>query len=170
MRAWRTGGLALLCVAVAAGLAAGQQPSCRRWGPDRQGLLDGWFGAKPAPKPNARGPAGPKAEPPGAEQPKGEQPLRRVVLPTGAGRARDQERQLNAYQRRVDVCTRLREVARENNDSKLEEEAARLEEKAAQVLEQHLGPAEDPAGKLEGGAAPGGERPAERTAGVREGK
>jgi hypothetical protein len=170
MRAWRTGGMSLLCVAVTAGLAAGQQPSCRRWGPDRQGLLDGWFGTKPAPKKaDGKGAAEPRAEPSKVEPPNGGQALRRFG-PAGGDRARDQERQLNAYQRRVDVCTRLREVARENNDSKLEEEAARLEEMAAQVLEQHLGPAEDPAGRLEGGSASGVARPAERTASVREGK
>ena len=172
MRAWRTGGLTLLCVAVAAGLVAGQQPSCRRWGPDRRGVFDVLLGTKPPQKKaDANGPDEPKGGPPGAEQAKGEQPLRRVVLPSGADRARDQERQLNAYQRRVEVCTRLRELARDGNDSKLEEEAARLEEMAAQVLEQHLGPAGDPAGRLEAGApAGGGDRPGERTASAREGK
>ena len=165
MRAWRTGGLALLCAAVAASAATTQQPSCRRWDPDRQGLLDWLIGNKPAKKASARGPAGP-----GAEQAKGEQPIKRVVLPSGADRARDQERQLNAYQRRVDVCTRLRDVARESNDPKLEDEAARLEEMAAQVLEQHLGPAEDPAGRLEGDGPDGTARPGERTASAREGK
>jgi hypothetical protein len=161
MRAWRTGGAAVLCLALAAGVVAGQQPPCRRWGePDRRGVFEVLFGVKKASKKaDGRPPEEKMAEPPKAQ----------AVAPPRA--ARDPERQLNAYQRRLDVCTRLREVARDTNDQKLDEEAARLEEMAAQVLQQRLAPAEDPAARLEAGAPGAGpDRPGERTASVREGK
>ncbi len=73
--------------------------------------------------------------------------------PPSAGKAADFKRFKNAFERRAEVCDKLRDVAREKNDPKMEEEAQRLYDQACEVYKQQtsrlLG-----AGELEEGATP----------------
>jgi hypothetical protein len=73
-----------------------------------------------------------------APAPPGPSPAERAAL--------EQARQMKAFLRRQEVCTRLEEIALENNDPELERQAQLLEELNWQVYRQHtaglpLGPA-----------------------------
>jgi hypothetical protein len=69
--------------------------------------------------------------------------------------ALEQMRQMKAFLRRQEVCTRLEEIALENNDPELERQAQLLSDLNWQVYRQHtaglpLGPAKDDEAVLSG--------------------
>jgi hypothetical protein len=80
--------------------------------------LSGLFGGKP--KPPEKTTKGPAPSP---------------VL-TVADRSAEQNRLMNAYLRRIAVCDELRSIARQTNDTALEEEAARLDDLAFKVYQE----------------------------------
>jgi hypothetical protein len=49
----------------------------------------------------------------------------------------EQQRQMNAYLRRVAVCDRLRDIAFQNNDTELQRQADQLELRAWEIYRQH---------------------------------
>jgi hypothetical protein len=98
---------------------------------------------------------------------------------TAEERAREQQRLMQAYTRRLVVCDKLHELADEKNDTKLAAEADRLAKVAWEVYQKQSGRLLSPAGTLEDGAAPAratlagegrGKGSAARTASVGEGK
>lgn len=121
MRGLRRGGLALLGLALAVSVGVAQQPGDRP-GP-APGWWKGWFGGKPGAadgKPSAV---------------RGQVQSR----PAEAGPGREFKRHLDTVMRRIGVCDRLRDLAREANDPTLLQEADRLEELAWKVYERQAG-------------------------------
>jgi hypothetical protein len=166
MRRFGTGTTAVLLGALLAGAAAAQPPG-GRYTPTPafgSGWWDEWFGGKPRPLDETDK----KPAPPG----KGEAP----AVPLDRGK--EQERHMNAYLRRLEVCDRLKAIAQDTNDAALAEEAERLNDLAWMAYVRHAAPGLGGAA-LPGGAAPargtlsgegrGAGGPAARTASVREG-
>jgi hypothetical protein len=116
MRIWSRGWLAALGLGLAAGLAGAQQPGTTVPAAESGSWWSGLFGSR--------------------AQPKKDQPSP-IVQPPPEQRARDHDREMNAYLRRLAVIDRLREVALETNDSTLTEEANRLNDLAWRVYQQH---------------------------------
>ena len=125
----RTGKLmAALLLGLSASVAGAQQPKDLESAPSKP---SGWsfWGNRKMPDKKA-----PPAPPPG---------------PSASERAAlEQMRQMKAFLRRQEVCTRLEEIALENNDPELERQAQLLSDLNWQVYRQHtaglpLGPAAD---------------------------
>ncbi len=110
-RLWR-GGLAALVLGLAVGAAGAQQSG---------GWLPEWLGGKPAPRPEDKA----------------------LSLPDKARKVPDQSAEhdalMAAWQRRIDVCHRLRQIATETDDAALSVEADRLDDLAERLFKERSG-------------------------------
>ena len=123
MRKWLQGGVLAIALGVASGAFAQKptdQPANKPTEKSTEGSWwDSWFGNKPQPEPKKKAPPAPPSR------------------PSMADKALELDRQQNAYLRRLAVCDRLREVARETGNNSLQEEADRLEALAMKVYQKH---------------------------------
>ena len=115
------GGTAALVVGLGAAVAGAQQPDLDAR-PAPRGILSGLFNDKPKPKAKA-----------GKSAPVEDKP---APSPTVEMAASEQQRQMNAYLRRVQVCMRLRQVAIETNNADLQRQADDLEARAWEIYGQ----------------------------------
>ena len=88
----------------------------------KSGWWSSWLGEKPKPKAKA-------AKKPPAE----EHPLPRPVEPAGA----EQQREMNAVLRRMEVCDRLRTIALQTGNDELMRRAEELEARAQEIYRRH---------------------------------
>jgi hypothetical protein len=126
MRGQRAGRIAaLLGLGLAVAVAPAQSPTYRPV-PAMQGSLwdDLWGTSKP--KPIVTPDGKPEVKPDTTAL----QPAPDKAARDNAARTREHERLINALDRRLDVCLRLKEIAIETNNAALEAEAQRLEDLA----------------------------------------
>ncbi len=90
--------------------------------PAKSGWWSNWLGEKP--KPKAKTTKKPPAE---------ERPLPRLVEPAGA----EQQREMNAILRRMEVCDRLRTIALQTGNDELMRRAEELEARAQEIYRNH---------------------------------
>src|SRR5262245_37524950 len=115
------GGIAVLCLGVAAGAVVAQAPAQapapgRAPAAESGSWLGGLFGGKAEEKKDAAKP---------------------ITPPTAAERQREYDQEARAFLRRQAVLDRLREVALETDNAELAEEADRLEDLAFKVFQKH---------------------------------
>ncbi len=115
MRRMGAGGVAAaLIVGLAAAVAAAGDIDAK---PAPRGILAGWFGDKAKDKEEKTMPAEEKPAP--------------LNTPEMAGI--EQQRQMNAYLRRVEVCLRLRQIAEQTGNADLQRQAEELDARAWEV-------------------------------------
>jgi hypothetical protein len=90
--------------------------------PAKSGLWSSWLGEKP--KPKAKTTKKPPAE---------ERPLPRPAEPAGT----EQQREMNAVLRRMEVCDRLRTIALQTGNDELMRQAEELEARAQEIYRRH---------------------------------
>jgi hypothetical protein len=86
---------------------------------------------------------------------------RAVATLTVEQAAEEQQRQLNAFLRRTQVCDRLKQIALQNNDTELERQADLLQQRAFEIYQQQVATLPRPAARNSQAVPPG--RPAAGT-------
>jgi hypothetical protein len=126
-------GLSALCLHLAVAAPTRAEDYYPDRTPEAQGLLSGMFGEKskaPA-KRQSKGPSKgqTKNDPRGVE-------VKPQPIPTVAATAAEQQRHMNAWFRRMEVCDRLRTIANQTGDEALMNQANELEERANLIYRQ----------------------------------
>lgn len=145
--AW--GMAAALVVGLGAAAAGAGEPDGNAR-PEPRGLLSGLFGDKPKPK------AKTETKPTADERPAPSRTTEAVIF--------EQQRQMNALLRRMQVCDRLRQIAEQTGNDELMRQADVLETRAEEVYRQQTAQLPLPSQSPEADVTPPAPKPAVKPA------